>query len=85
MGQKMVDAMMVCDIISVSNVYKKENIESIYVLTDDVDLFPAFAVCRNNASTMDIQLGIINSKNVSLYEEYLKPFNIKVFQLYDYR
>ena len=82
MGQKMVDAMMVCDIISFS---KSEEVESIYLLTDDVDLFPALAICRNNKPYLDIRLGIVNGRNVDIYREYLSPFNIKVFQIYDAR
>lgn len=82
MGQKMVDAMMVCDIISFSNYM---DVESIYILTDDVDLFPALAICRSNRPSLDIRLGIVNGRNVDTYREYLSPFNIKVFQLYDAR
>ena len=80
MGQKMVDAMMVCDIISFSG---SEEVESIYVLTDDVDLFPALAICRNNKPSLDIRLGIVNGRNVDIYREYLSSFNIIVFQIYD--
>ena len=80
MGQKMVDAMMVCDIISFS---MDKDLCSLVVLTDDVDLFPAFAVGRNNNPELDIQLGIINTQNILPYTECLKPFTINVFQLYD--
>jgi hypothetical protein len=82
MGQKMVDAMMICDIISYS---QSEDVESIYILTDDVDLFPALAICRSNKPSLDIQLGIVNGRNVDIYREYLSQFNIKVFQIYDAR
>lgn len=82
MGQKMVDAMMVCDIISFS---ESDDVESIYILTDDVDLFPALAICRSKRPSLDIQLGIVNGRNVNVYREYLSSFNIKVFQIYDAR
>lgn len=80
MGQKMVDAMMVCDIVSYS---QEEDVCELCVLTDDVDLFPAFAVCRNNNQSLDIQLGIINGQNIVQYTDYLRPFSINVFQFYD--
>ena len=82
MGQKMVDAMMVCDIITFS---ESEDVESIYILTDDVDLFPALAICRSNQPSLDVRLGIVNGRNVDIYREYLRSFNIKVFQIYDAR
>lgn len=82
MGQKMVDAMMVCDIFSFS---ESEDVESIYILTDDVDLFPALAMCRSKRQSLDIRLGIVNGRNVDIYREYLSSFNIKVFQIYDAR
>lgn len=82
MGQKMVDAMMVCDIISFSS---SEKVESIYVLTDDVDLFPALAIGHSNNPSLDIRLGIVNGRNVDIYREYLSFFNINVFQIYDTR
>ena len=78
----MVDAMMVCDIISFS---ESEDVESIYILTDDVDLFPALAICRSKRQSLDIRLGIVNGRNVDIYREYLSSFNIKVFQIYDAR
>ena len=82
MGQKMVDAMMICDIISFS---ESKEVESMYILTDDVDLFPALAKCRNNSPSLDIRLGIVNGRNVGVYRDYLSVFNIKVFQIYDAR
>ena len=82
MGQKMVDAMMVCDIIAFS---ESEDVESLYILTDDVDLFPALAVCRSKRPFLDVRLGIVNGRNVDIYREYLSSFNIKVFQIYDAR
>ena len=56
-----------------------------YILTDDVDLFPALAKCRNNSPSLDIRLGIVNGRNVGVYRDYLSVFNIKVFQIYDAR
>lgn len=82
MGQKMVDTMMVCDIISFS---ESEEVESIYILTDDVDLFPALAISRRNSPLLDMRLGIVNGQNVNVYRDYLSVFNIKVFQIYDAR
>ncbi len=82
MGQKMVDAMMVCDIISFSG---SDEVECMYILTDDMDLFPALAICRSNKPSLDIQLGIVNGRNVDFYRKYLSSFNIKVFQIYDAR
>ena len=75
MGQKMVDAMMVCDLVSFS---RSDDVDSLYVLTDDVDLFPALAMCRSNKTSLAI-------RNIDTYSEYLSSFNIKVFQFYDAR
>ena len=82
LGQKMVDAMMVCDILSFSN---KPDTECIYILTDDVDLFPAIALSRSNNPTKEVLLGIVNRRNIELYKEYLKSFDVEVFQIYDVR
>lgn len=82
MGQKMVDAMMICDIITYSS---KTEVEVIYVLTDDVDLFPAIALCRSKQQDKEIVLGIVNGRNVEPYKDYLKFFNVEVFQIYDVR
>lgn len=82
MGQKMVDAMMVCDIVSLS---EDDDTHALYILTDDVDLFPALAKSRVSRPDISIVLGIVNGRNVEPYREYLKPFQIDVFQVYDKR
>lgn len=82
MGQKMVDTMMVCDIISCSS---KQETEALFILTDDVDLFPAIALCRSKQPEKEVFLGIVNGRNVAPYTDYLKSFNVEVFQLYDVR
>lgn len=82
MGQKMVDAMMVCDMITYST---KDQTRVIFVLTDDVDLFPAIALCRSKQPEKSIELGIVNARNLEAYRDCLKSFNVEVFQLYDVR
>ena len=82
MGQKMVDAMMVCDIITCSS---KPDTKAVFILTDDVDLFPSIALCRSNNPGLYLALGIVNGRNVDPYKEYLKTFNVEVFQIYDVR
>ena len=80
MGQKMVDSMMICDVITYA---AKQDTKIIYILTDDVDMFPAIALCRNNQPEKEIVLGIVNGRNVDSYKECLNSFNVEVFQIYD--
>lgn len=82
MGQKMVDTMMVCDILTYST---KPDTQVICVLTDDVDLFPALALCHYNQPEKELDLGIVNGQNIESYQDCLHPFNVNVFQIYDVR
>lgn len=60
-GQKMVDTMMACDILTYG---EEEDTEAIYVLTDDVDLFPSMALCSRRNPNVKIFIGTKNNKHV---------------------
>jgi len=75
-AQKYVDTMMTCDIITLGS---DEEVVGIYVMSEDVDLFPAFAVAHDLNET-EAKLGLI-LRSVSQLEHYmalLSPFDIAV-------
>lgn len=77
--QKYIDTMLACDIITLS---RDEDIVGIYVLSDDVDHFPAFAIAHDfNLSKAKMGLFIKNSMNIDIYKSFLSPFDIEVIQI----
>lgn len=74
--QKYVDTMIACDIISLGT---DDEYVGIYVLSNDVDHFPAFAVAHDLKNTKaNLGLFITNSQNVGPYSSLLAPFEILV-------
>lgn len=74
--QKYVDTMIACDIISMS---MDKDVESVYVVSDDVDHFPAFAVSFHNPqSSASMKLIIGNDYNEALYNSILSPFGVEI-------
>lgn len=74
--QKYVDTMITCDIISLGN---EPEVAGIYVLSEDVDLFPAFAVVHD-LNTTEAKLGVILSRDSQIdnYRALLAPFEVQV-------
>lgn len=74
--QKYVDTMVACDIISLSS---DEDVAGIYVMSDDVDHFPAFAVAHDlNKTKARLGLFITNDQHVTNLTSLLSPFEITV-------
>lgn len=77
-GQKMVDTMMACDILTYG---EEEDTEAIYVLTDDVDLFPSMALCSRRNPNVKIFIGTKNNKHVQECDVLNNYFGISTFLL----
>lgn len=74
--QKYVDTMLACDVISYS---LDEDVIAVYVLSDDVDIFPSFSVSSELPSShTDLHLMIVNDQNEANYRHFLNPFNVEV-------
>lgn len=75
MEQKMVDTLMVCDLISCS---EEDLIKSIAVVSDDTDLLPSLVLSMIKANnTKPIHLMIRNNHSNILHNNYLIPYGIK--------
>ena len=78
--QKYVDTMIACDIISLC---ADDEFVGVFVLSDDVDHFPAFAVAHDlNTTKAKMGLFITNPQNVSSYATLLAPFEIDVILIH---
>ena len=75
LGQKMVDSIMVCDILTYG---EDETTKVIYVITDDVDLFPAVVLCSKKKDTVDLIIKIKNERQLVEYTNYLHAFNSNI-------
>ena len=78
-GQKMVDTMMACDILAYGGEREPEDnttTKVIYVLSDDVDLFPPIALCSKKNSNVSLHLKIKNQRQLSEYTNYFQNFNL---------
>lgn len=73
--QKMVDTMMTCDIITYS---AEKDIGSLYIYSDDIDLFPAIAICNAKYPGTLISLVMKNRKMLDEYRNILSDFNTNV-------
>lgn len=74
--QKYVDTMIACDIINMS---LDDEIIGVYVLSDDVDHFPAFAVAHDiNTTKAKLGLFITNDQNINNYSSLLNSFEVDV-------
>lgn len=77
-GQKMVDTMMVCDILTYG---EEEDTEFIYVLTDDVDLYPSLVLCCCKNPHVNLFVGTRNNKYQKEQNIISNNFNIQYFSL----
>ena len=77
-GQKMVDTMMVCDILTYG---EEEDTEFIYVLTDDVDLYPSLVLCCCKNPHVNLFVGTRNNKYHKEQNIISNNFNIQYFSL----
>lgn len=76
LGQKMVDSIMVCDILTYGD---EEATKVIYVLTNDVDLFPAVVLCSKKHPNTDLVLKIKNNEaKIEEHSNYLHVFNSNI-------
>ena len=66
---------MVCDVLTYG---EDETTKVIYVLTDDVDLFPAVVLCSKKKDTVDLIIKIKNERQLVEYTNYLHAFNSKI-------
>lgn len=74
--QKYVDTMMTCDVITLAS---EEEVAGIYVMSEDVDLFPAFAVAHDlNGTKAKLGLILRSDSQVANYSALLSPFEIAV-------
>ena len=73
--QKMVDTMMTCDIITYC---AEENVGAIYVISDDIDLFPALAISKTKNPDKVVTVMMKNANLLTQYQTILSPFNINV-------
>lgn len=73
--QKMVDTMMTCDIISYC---AEENVGAVYVISDDIDLFPALAISKTKNPSKSLNVMMKNAHLLSQYRTILSPYNINV-------
>ena len=74
--QKYVDTMLACDVISYS---LDEEVIAVYVFSDDVDMFPSFAVSSELLpKKTDLHLLTLNTQNEAIYRRLLSPFYVDV-------
>ena len=76
--QKMIDTMMACDIIAYGG---EENIFSIFIVSDDVDIFPSIALCNKKNPQMELTLVVKNNLLQTQYASIMSSFNTKVVLL----
>ena len=76
--QKMVDTMMTCDIITYS---AEEDVTSLYIVSDDIDLFPGIAISKVKNNSIDINLLVRTHKTKQAYQQILSTYNINIKSL----
>ena len=78
--QKYVDTMIACDMITMSG---DDDMAGIYVMSDDVDHFPAFAVAHDlNRTKAKMGLILKSDHQVANYTTLLSPFEIEVLYVH---
>lgn len=70
--QKIVDTMMTCDVLSFS---EESDVNTIYIISDDIDLFPSIALSKAKNSETKIIMAIKNQRLLSQYQSILSIFN----------
>ena len=76
--QKMVDTMIACDVVSTA---KDLDVKGVFILSDDQDHFPSYAIAGNSTTIKDkVVVGYRNrnSQRFDLMSRLLEPFNIKI-------
>lgn len=79
--QKMVDTMIACDVVST---VKDDSIKGVFVLSDDQDHFPSYAIASMTSNIENkIIVGIKNqdSDRYDFMSRFLNPFNIKIIRM----
>lgn len=81
--QKMVDTLLTCDLISIT---EDEETSGICLFTDDFDFLPSLAYCSisklKRKKNLPIQLFIKNNRQEDLISQILSPFEIQIL-VYD--
>jgi len=74
--QKMVDTLIACDIISIS---QDRNMNGLILISDDQDHLPSLALASETKTTnlQSIILGIRNEQTIDFISSFMSPFNIK--------
>ena len=70
--QKIVDTMMTCDVLSFS---EENDVTSIYIISDDIDLFPSIALSKAKNADTNIIMVIKNRRLLGQYQNILSTFN----------
>lgn len=74
-GQKMIDTMMACDILTIA---EESETDAIAVMTDDVDMLPALVVSSLKYNRVSYYIATHNNQHVQLdFPPILNPYNIK--------
>lgn len=74
-GQKMIDTMMACDILTIGD---EPETEAIAVMTDDVDLLPALVVSSLKNNRVCYYIATHNNQHATQdFPTMLNPYNIK--------
>lgn len=74
--QKMVDTLIACDVISVS---QDKNVNGLILISDDQDHLPSLALAAENKSEnlQSIILGIRNEQTIDFIKSFMSPFQVK--------
>lgn len=70
--QKIVDTMMTCDVLSFS---EESDVNIIYIISDDIDLFPSIALSKAKNAETKIIMVIKNQLLLGQYQSILSTFN----------
>ena len=73
--QKMVDTMMTCDTLTYAS---DPEVNSVYVVSDDIDLFPGIAISKVMNAGKDIHLLVSSDQTRERYMATLNHFHIDV-------
>ena len=78
-GQKMIDTMMTCDILTIA---EEPETKAIAVMTDDVDLLPALVVSALKYSRVSYYIATHNNQHATQdFPQMLNQYNIKSLNL----
>lgn len=77
-GQKMVDTLMTCDILTLA---EESNTKLISIMSDDVDLYPAIVLSRCKYPNVQLKLYSRNNRRINEISELNDKFKITSFLL----